>query len=276
MRLASFLPITVISSEAVSSYSDQTDTLVFVAYYLRRNTDRILGGANWARGPDGVTRIIVGSYDNYLYCFDADSGDTLWTYETDNYVNGTPAILAGKIVFGGCDAVLHVVDAVTGESQAQVELGHDCHVVGSVALAGDEVYLGHYGNEFVCVDIHSGEFRWVYPSKRHPFFASPAIGTDRIVFGGRDKKLHCVQRSTGEPLWTFPTRRKIDGSPVICGDKVVFGSGDGRLYLVDLATGEEIWNYEIGQSVFSSPAVVDGVILIGSNDGRLYAFQPRK
>ncbi|MFQ5507680.1 MAG: PQQ-binding-like beta-propeller repeat protein, partial [Planctomycetota bacterium] len=42
--------------------------------WKQETDDRILGGANWVRTPDGVTRILVGSYDNKLHCFDADSG----------------------------------------------------------------------------------------------------------------------------------------------------------------------------------------------------------
>ncbi|MFQ5507489.1 MAG: PQQ-binding-like beta-propeller repeat protein, partial [Planctomycetota bacterium] len=205
--------------------------------------------------------------------FDASSGKKLWAYETDNYVNGTPAVLGDRVVFGGCDAVLHVVSASTGKAIARVELGEGCHVAGSVALAGSKVYLGHYGNEFACVDLDKGKRQWSYPSPRHAFFSSPAIGRDRIVFGCRDKRLHCVRRSDGRPLWTFPTRRKVDGSPLICGDRVLFGSGDGRLYILALEDGKELWSYEIGQPLVSSPAWAQGMIVVGSHDKRLYAFK---
>lgn len=235
--------------------------------------DQILGGANWTRLPDGEIRILVGSYDYRLYCFD-EAGKKLWEYETDDRVNGTPAILGGdRVVFGGCDAVLHQVSIATGESVGRVPLGAGCHIAGSVALDGGKAYFGHYGNAFVSIDTGSGELDWYYANPTHAFFSSPAIGTDRVVFGGRDRQLHCVSRAEGEPLWTFPTRRKVDGSPVIVGDRVVFGSGDGRLYILDLESGKEVWKYEIGQGINSSPAVVNGMILIGSDDGRMYAFR---
>jgi len=224
--------------------------------------------------PDGSTRIVVGSYDNSLYCVDAGTGKKIWAYETDNYVNGTPAILGDEIVFGGCDTVLHVVSVKTGKALQKIELGPDSHVAGSVGLADRKVYLGHYGNEFVCVDLSTGKHEWRYPSPQHAFFSSPAITKDRVVFGGRDKKLHCVERRTGKPIWTFKTKRKVDGSPVICGDKVVFGSGDGRVYIVSLETGKQVWEYEVGRAIYSSPAVSGGMIVIGSNDKFLYAFKP--
>ncbi|MAB80717.1 MAG: Pyrrolo-quinoline quinone [Planctomycetes bacterium] len=239
--------------------------------------DKILGGANFTRMQDGA-RVLVGSYDTYLYCFDPATGETLWKYGTENYVNGTPAILDGRVIFGGCDAVLHVVSATTGRAVKTLELGSECHVAGSAALADGRAYFGHYGNQFVCVDLEKEKVVWSYDSPRHPFFSSPAIGTDRIVFGGRDKRLHCARLADGKPLWSFPTRRKIDSSPVICGDSVVFGSGDGRLYVVGLEDGKERWQYDIGKAILSSPAVVDGWVFVGANDKKLYAFakKPRR
>ena len=44
-------------------------------------------------------------------------GKSLWKIETENYVNGTPAIQNGKIVFGGCDGMIRVVDPLTGNQK---------------------------------------------------------------------------------------------------------------------------------------------------------------
>ena len=40
----------------------------------------------------GALRIVVGSYDFKVHCVDAATGKAAWTFETSNYVNGTPAI----------------------------------------------------------------------------------------------------------------------------------------------------------------------------------------
>jgi len=235
--------------------------------------DTIMAGATYSQSPDGRTVVLVGGYDARLYCFVAKSGEKLWSYETSHYLNGTPAVADGKAVFGGCDAVLHVVSVATGAQVDAIELGAACHVAASVAVADGKAYLGHHGNAFVCVDLETADPVWVYPSDQHGFFSSPSITSDRVVFGGRDSHLHCVRREDGKKIWTFRTRRKVDGSPVVIGDKVVFGSGDGHLYLLRLEDGKELWSYEVGRSIFSSPAVAGGMIVIGSNDKSLYAFR---
>ena len=233
--------------------------------------DKIMGSPNWVISTNGTSVwIVAGSYDFKLHCVEAETGKPVWAYETGNYINGSPGIWQGRTVFGGCDALLHVLSLTNGTKIKEIEAG--AYIAGSGAVADGRIYIGHYENEFLCVDLNASEIVWRYKDRSFPYFSSPALGKDRVVFGGRDKKLHCAKRDTGEALWTFPTQGKVDSSPVICGDKVVFGSEDGRLYMVSLAEGKELWQYEIGEAVTGSPAVASGMVVIGSEDGSVYAF----
>jgi len=76
--------------------------------------EKILGAPNWTKAGD-QTRVIVGSYDFKLHCVDAESGKAVWTYESGSYINGSPAVADGKAVFGGCDAMLHVLSLADGK-----------------------------------------------------------------------------------------------------------------------------------------------------------------
>ena len=233
--------------------------------------ERVLGGANWVNGADdkGV-RIIVGSYDSLLHCVDALSGKMVWTYDTANYINGTPAVDGDRIVFGGCDALVHVVSASTGRRAGAVPAGS--YIAGSVAVDGDLAFLGHMGNQLLCVNLKRQAVVWESEDHELPFFSSPAIDKTRMIIGGRDRTLHCVSRADGKSLWTFAARGKIDSSPVICGDKVVFGADDGRLYMVRLADGKKVWSYQVGESITTTPAVAGGMVVISSEDGVVSAF----
>ena len=161
-----------------------------------------------------------------------------------------------------------------GEKIKEIEAG--AYIAASGALVDGKLYVGHYENAFLCVDLKEGKIAWTYKDRAFPYFSSPAVTQEFVVVGGRDKRLHCIRRATGEGVWTFATRGKVDSSPVVAGDKIIVGSDDGRLYMVSLATGKELWNYEIGQPVQSSPAVVDGHIVVGSEDGSVYCFGEKK
>ncbi len=233
----------------------------------------IYGSANWARKPETEEiTIMVGSYDTRMYCFQAETGKLIWTYETDYYINGSPATDGVHVVFGGCDEHLHIVTVADGSRYGAVWAGS--YIAGSAALVDHRAYVGHYNNKLVCIDIPEKRIVWEYEDKEGggEFFSSPAVGMDRILIGSRDGMLHCIDRKTGQNVWTFKTRDEVDSSPVIVGDRVVVGSTDGRLYIVKLETGDMIWSYEIGAALISSPAVAGGMIIIGGEDGRLYAF----
>jgi outer membrane protein assembly factor BamB len=236
--------------------------------------DKVLASPNYWKGKDG-TRIIIGGYDYKLHAVDAATGKSNWVYETGNYINGSPAVFDGKTVFGGCDALLHVLSLVDGKKVKEVEAG--AYIAASVAITGNRAYVGHYENEFLCIDLEKGTNAWTYRDKNFAYFSSPAVTEEKVVFGGRDKKVHCVNRADGRPVWTFPTRGKVDSSPAVCratfgDDKVIVGSDDGRLYVLSLKSGKLMLSYEIGPPVASSPAVVDGMVVVGADDGAVYAF----
>jgi len=231
--------------------------------------DKILGAANTFADPKtGKPRIVVGSYDYNLYCIDPETGKVLWKYESGNYINGGIAVSGGRTVFGGCDAVIHVVPP-DGKKAEQINAG--AYIAATPAFDGKRVYVGNYEGALVCADLQTAKLAWTF-QRDQPFVSSPAVTEDRVVAGCRDGSVYCLDRKTGQRLWAFRTKAEVDSSPVVCGGRIVFGSNDGRLYVVALADGKKLWSYELGDAIASSPAVASGRIVIGCNDGSLYCF----
>jgi len=235
--------------------------------------DKILGAANRVVLA-GEPHLVVGSYDAKVYCLRASDGALRWTFETANYVNGTPAVEGERIVFGGCDAILHVLDAQSGKELQALELGNDSQVAGSVALRDGRAYFGHYGNAFVCVDLAKNELLWSFADPRQAFFSSPSIAGPHVLFGGRNKQLHCVDAASGELRWKYATRRKLDQSPIVVGDAVALGTADGKLAVLALEDGSERWSADLGAELAGSLALADGWLFAADLDGRVRAFGP--
>lgn len=240
--------------------------------------DKIMGGANTAKSPDGKADwVVVGSYDALLHCVDAATGKAVWTLSTDNYINGTPALLpTGELVFGGCDAQLRIVSSADGKQLREIEA--EAYVASSVAVAPDGgAYVGHYGNLVLGLDVKEAKVSWRYRDRNFPYVSSAAVAGERVFIGGGDKRLHCIERATGKGIWQFATRGKVDGSPVVCDQTVVVGSADGRLYGVAAEDGGERWALDLGAPVSASPAVFDGWIIVGTEDGVVHGLrQPVK
>jgi len=245
--------------------------------------DKIPGSVNWYRpNPKGSARILVGSYDNYLYCLDAADGRMIWKYESEYYINGAPALyllagdssdtgaINGQVVFGGCDAHIHILSLNDGKKIHTIDVG--AYIAGSPALAGGRFYVGNFEDTFFCGDLSTGQIVWRHKTEAEAFYASPTVTAEKIVAATRDKHLYCFDRADGKTLWTFTASSGFDSSPVICSDKVIAASDDGWLYMVSLSQGKEIWSFEIGASLTASPALASGRILIGAEDGYLYCF----
>jgi outer membrane protein assembly factor BamB len=229
---------------------------------------QILGAANWTLSPDGKSIwIIVGSYDNFLYCIDSKSGKPVWKYESGSYINGSPAVEGKYTVFGGCDEVIHVISLINGK---KIEGGS--YIAASAAILDGQVYVGNYGNVFIKADIKNEKILWKYTGSDSPFFSSPVITDNCVVVGSRDEHVHCISRTDGKKIWTFATLGEVDSSPVVCDDKVIVGSNDGQVYMLRLSDGGKVWSYEIGQPITSSPAIAHGIVVIGCDDGYVYAF----
>ncbi|MFW5871402.1 MAG: PQQ-binding-like beta-propeller repeat protein [Verrucomicrobiota bacterium] len=232
--------------------------------------DQIMRSANWTAGTE--TNIVFACYDNNVYCIDWTGGALKWKHETENFVNGTPAVAGGEVVFGGCDQYLRIVDSGAGREKFKVDVGS--YIAESAAVAGNDVFVGHYGGKLVHVDLKKRKIIWEYESEeKEPFFSSPAVTADRVLVGSRDNNLHCVERSTGRRLWVFRTSGKVDSSPVVAGDKAAAGSSDGRLYLLGAATGKEIARYDTGSAIRTSPAIIGNMVIVATEGGSILAIR---
>ena len=193
-------------------------------------------GTSPAISPDG-TQVYAADGDGVMNAFDAATGAQLWAYETANYVNGTPAIDDGRAIFGGCDAILHVVDVTKGERASAVELGGDCHIAGSAAFVDGRAYFGHYGNQFVCVDVAKGELVLTAAETSR---VDPKVLLDlitRTASGARvtpDRKIHAPleddsPRALFAAVHDLFARRTVPGAPVGHGFCVRVGREHDRI-----------------------------------------------
>jgi len=241
--------------------------------WVYETEDSIAGGLNSYRSESGQTFLLVGSDDFFLHAIDAADGSRVWAVETQNYIRGAPSVdqESGVVIFGGCDEVLRLIDAETGDLVRQVDVG--AYMANSCAVRDRIAYLAHYAGEVLAVDLENGDSIWTHDADGTEFVASPAVTADRVYVAGRDQKLRCLDRSTGDLLWEFTARKGIDSSPVVTENAVFFGSDDGRVYAVNPVDGSELWAYEIGARINASPAVAQGRLVIGSQRGGIFGFE---
>ncbi|MCC6356157.1 MAG: PQQ-binding-like beta-propeller repeat protein [Verrucomicrobiae bacterium] len=253
-----------------------------------RALDRATGDQRWhfptakkvSAGPTvfsdprtGEERVLINGYDGVARCLRARDARLLWSYATDEPLNGSAAVVDGRFaVFGGCDARVHVVELETGSGVAKIRT--PAQIPSSVATLGLFGYFGSYAHQVMAVRIDGGAIAWTYEDRAFPFFGSPAVDGARVYIGSRDKHMHAIDRVTGKAAWKFRAGGRIDGAPVVFSDAVVFGSSDGRLYAVGHGRGEILWQMDLGSSLSSaSPAYAKGTLVVGTEGGVLYALR---
>ena len=249
------------------------DRLTGAERWRRQFDDKVAAGANLAQSPiDGEPWVLIAGNDGVLRCLKASDGTDVWSYQTDNIINGSPAMLDEKrIIFGGCDAFLHIVNLENGEPIEQYET--NAYIPCSVAVYDGIGYSGNYANEVLAFDPGDRGQLWTYSDRRFPFFSSPAVNDTHVFIGSRDKRLHAIDRETGVAAWTYQTSGRVDSSPLAFSDAVVVGSTDGCLYAVSQADGTELWKIELGASLIASPVFANGRLIIGSQGGTLFSLE---
>jgi outer membrane protein assembly factor BamB len=216
-------------------------------------------------------RVLIGSYDEHLYCLSTRDGSLLWKFKTNGPVHSTPSISDGMAFIAGCDEVFRAIRISNGKEVFNVSSGS--YTGASPALRFGAAFYGTFDNEVLSVNLEKREIMWRYehPQRKFPFYSSAAVSTTRVVVGGRDKMVHGLSLA-GKGLWTFATRARVESSPAIAGDRVFVGSNDGRFYVLSLSDGTKLWEFDAGAALSASPAIANGRIVIGSQDGRLYCF----
>ena len=237
--------------------------------------DKISSGAVVIKEPGGTGDwVLVNGYDGTARVLNASDGKVVWTYKTDNYINGAPAVVDGRfLVFGGCDALLHVVNLKDGTAVHSIEA--NAYIPASIGTFGTMAFCGNYANETVAFDVVGGKQAWVYQDRALPFFSSPAVNERLVLIGSRDKHLHAIDRKTGEGKWKFQTGGRVEGSPIVFENAVVFGSSDGRLYAANLEDGTELWQLDLGEALVASAAFGEDQIVIGGEKGSVFAIRTR-
>jgi outer membrane protein assembly factor BamB len=243
------------------------------ALWQIKGQEKFPTGAVALSSPDGTEAwILVNGYDGVVRCLRAKDGSEVWNYATENYINGSPAILEGGLVaFGGCDSVIHVIRLKDGSSVNKVTT--DAQIIRSLATWGTTLYGVNYANQLLAVGTNDKKLTWVYEDDGAQFLTCPSVDEARVYVGSRDKHVHAVDRLSGKQAWKFKTGGRVESAPLVFEDAVVFGSHDGRLYAVNKPDGREIWRLDLGENLTNAPAFAAGRLVIGSAEGTVFVIR---
>jgi len=225
---------------------------------------------------EGKDAIVVGSYDNYLYCIDSQSGKEISRFESGYYINGAVALSNNFIVYGGCDGWIRVVDCISGVQTDSLEV--EIYIPASPAISGDWCYIADHSGNIHEIKLDNGKIashKKIIESqdKNSAFVSVPAVSDKMVYIVSGDRNIYAINRKDGSIAWKYLLKGDTgESSPVVCNDKLLVCTKSGIISIHDAKTGNLLWEYDTGERIDASPAVINGYFYVLTFKGTLFCF----
>lgn len=226
-------------------------------------------------GPSAV--LVVSQPDGVLHRVELATGKAAWVSPPTNRCDAPAAAEGDRVVYGNCDAALHLFSAVNGDRLAVIPLGKDGEVSAGAVMAEGRAFAGDRSGRLYGAEAApgrdgtgGGRIAWADRRARGAVTRRPAVAGDRVVFVADDGSVLALDRRDGRELW----QASVEGrplSPVVRGEDLLVAA-DGRLLVIALRDGAVLRRFELSDRI-TSPVVADGLILVGTDEGRLVALR---
>ncbi|MDE0830789.1 MAG: PQQ-binding-like beta-propeller repeat protein, partial [Vicinamibacterales bacterium] len=148
-----------------------------------------------------------------------------WTYEADEAIDSSAAIVDGVVYVGTYAGTLIALDLDTGAERWTYSTGDMGIGESSPAVAGGLVFIGDLGGVFHAVDVNTGTARWTFETMGE-IKSSPVIVDNRVLIGSYDGFLYALAIEDGEEVWKYETQNYVHATPAVWDGVAYFGGCD--------------------------------------------------
>jgi len=184
-------------------------------------------------------RLVSGSNDGLVYCWEFPSLDFAWSFETGAEVKGPIAVYDGAAFVGSWDNNVYRLDLGDGTEDWRFET--DNIVMSAPAVDPDRgvVYVGSDDQHVYALDTDTGEPVWSTDVNGRVMGALTVTG-DAVLAGTTASELVALEKETGDMRWFVETRGDTTSAPV---------PHDGRIYVAERAVMSGCWNEDEQEEV---------------------------
>jgi len=267
------------NSELLWSYTPELPTDFYAHYnYLAVADDLVF----WTGVTRDETHWWESLYTGVVKCFDANSGDPVWSRELRNSMR-SPTIVDGRLYLTAnyydsyygtsSGGVMACWDADTGNSIWSRSLhappsGHPVVADGVVLTATYRRLWYDYLSSLVALDADTGYLLWEHDDEYvDRIFIAPSVASGRVYAGwhqGYEGMLVCYDLHSGEVLWQSPYYP--EGRSTVCDDVVVYLLSSGP-HAFSTLTGDMLWARTDLDA--SSVAYADGSVFVADDSDQL-------
>jgi len=213
-------------------------------------------------------KVITGSSYDYIYCWDANTGEKIWRFYKGQGSSCSPAASKGKVYitysqqnnknYYGKISCLNLENGTEFWNRIFFD-----GTLNNVAIYDGKIFVPHSLGRLYCLDGETGQILW--EKNTGGWYGAPAISNSKVYASANG--IMCLDTNTGEEFWHYQGNRTIC-SPAVAYNKVYYVSYDtsfnGTVICLDADTGNEVWTYKTGSGNYPSPAVADGKVYVGT------------
>jgi len=177
-------------------------------------------------------RLLTGSNDGLVYCWEFPSLEFAWSFETGAQVKGPIATYDGSAFVGSWDEQLYRLDLETGEEEWS--FGADGIIMSAPAVDPETgtVYVGSDDWHVYALDAATGEEEWSTDVQGR-VMGGVSVTADAVLAGTTAGELTCLEKDSGELRWFVESRGHVTSEPV---------PRDGRIYYAERAVVSGYWD----------------------------------
>ena len=168
----------------------------------------------------------MGSLNGMLYARNANTGEAMWSYQTNGPLRHSAGVAAGVVVVSSYDGFTYGLNASTGALNWKVETGSSL-TAPLMDASRNWAYVASTNGKLVALDLATGTVKWTYDSKA-PVLTSASLSVDNkiVYFGNEDIKAIALDAATGALKWEQKLQGQslTDRYPVVIGDSVIYRS----------------------------------------------------
>ncbi len=198
-------------------------------------------------------RLVIGS-TREVSCLDAQTGAPLWRRSCSRAVSVMTPLGLARLEPDGL-LTMHELDGGDPVWSAQLAPRVGTSASGAVVSAPGlprMLIVSDGARHLAAIDLHSGEVRWRFASRRGGGFRIRRAGKLVIVASG-DPTLTALDVLTGEVVWRYCDRLRFashvavdqDALFALAGDGAFVGRGGTRLHHMDPWSGQVRWSVDL-------------------------------
>ncbi len=231
---------------------------------------RIVGGP--AVDIDGG-KVIFGDSEGMVRALDTSTGAVEWSFQAEDQVWSTPAIVDGVVYFGSLDHNFYALSLLDGEEKWSLPFEAGGAIVTSPLVSNGNVFFGTFDGTFHALDIDYGEQEWQFQGDGW-FWADPVVVDDMVYATTTNGILYALDANTGTVRWEFDLQRPIIASPAVVNGRIVVTSDEGIVYSLNAMSGQqENPGFDVGAEVRADIGVVEDTVYVNDMDRKVWALR---